>query len=202
MDNNQLKGIADALREMDKRAALCLNNHNYEEALVVYKEILRAQKMLNLESLYGRTLLNIANIYMIQEDYEEALKSLDEAMSMKSMQTNSVDRGNLRMSYANCLFKINKPSEAENELKSELRRNYNKSMCGKMELMLFSYYKEGDNKSAARMYADRAINHFKLDNNHEELLRALYSRVDYFRSIGQEQYARYDEIEINRLINA
>ena len=202
MKNNQLQNIVDILHEMDKRAAICLSNQNYDEALDVYKEILRAQKMLNLESLCGRTLLNIANIYMIQDNYEDAIDNINEAASIKSMQTNNDDRGNLKLCYANCLFKLDKPSEAELELKNELRKNYNKTICGKMELLLFSCYKENNNKSAARMYADKAINHFKLAQNTNELLRALYGRVDYFRSIGQEQYARYDEIEIERLTNS
>lgn len=201
MQNNQLQNIADILHEMDKKAALHLSNHNYTEALSVYKEVLRAQEQLKLEKLLGHTLLNMANIYMIQNNYNDALDAINRAASMKSIQTNNDDRGNLKICHANCLFNLNRAPEAETELKNELRKNFNKTLCGKMELLLFSYYKDSNNKSAARMFADKAINHFKLDRNTNELLRALYGRADYFRKIGQDQYARYDEIEIERLIN-
>lgn len=199
MKTSPMQGIADALLEMDKRAALFVANQNYDEALKVYKEILRAQEQLKLETLCGHTLLNMANIYMIQGDYESALQKINDAALIKSMQTNNEDRGNLRLCHANCLFQLNKAKEAESELKNELMKNNSKSLCGKMELLLFSYYRETNNRMAARTYVDKAINHFKLDKNNNELLRALRSRVDYFRSIGQEQFTRYDENEIECL---
>lgn len=202
MKTNPLQNIADALLKMDQRAALFLANQNYEEALNVYEEILKAQEQLKLEKLCGQTLLNMANIYMIQNDFDKAFDCINKAALLKTMQTNNNDRGNLKLCYANCLFRLGKAKEAELELKKELMKNYSKTLYGKMELMLFSYYMETNNKAAARTYVDKAINHFKLDQNTNELLRALHARVDYFKSVGQEQYARYDEIEIERLTNS
>lgn len=199
MKTNPLQNIADALLKMDQRAALFLANQNYEEALNVYEEILKAQEQLKLEKLCGQTLLNMANIYMVQNDFDKAFDCINKAALLKTMQTNNNDRGNLKLCYANCLFRLGKAKEAELELKKELMKNYSKTLYGKMELMLFSYYMETNNKAAARTYVDKAINHFKLDQNTNELLRALHARVDYFKSVGQEQYARYDEIEIERL---
>ena len=118
------------------------------------------------------------------------------------MQTDNNDRGNLKLSYANCLFRLGQANEAESELKKELMKSYSKTLSGKMELMLFSYYMENNNKAAARACVDKAINHFKLDKNTNDLLRALRARVDYFKSIGQDHYARYDEIEIEHLMNS
>ena len=201
MKTNPLQNIADTLLKMDKKAALFLANQNYEEALNAYEEILKAQEQLKLEKLCGQTLLNIANIYMVQNDYDKALKCINKASSLKTMQTNNNDRGNLKLSYANCLFRLGRAKEAELELQKELIKNYSKTLYGKMELLLFPYYMEPDNKAAARTYADKAINHFKLDQNTNELLRALRARVDYFKSVGQNNYARYDEIEIERLMN-
>ena len=66
MKNNPSQKIADILLEMDKKAALFLSVQKYDEALNVYKEILRAQEQLKLEKLCGQTLLNIANIYTLQ----------------------------------------------------------------------------------------------------------------------------------------
>ena len=202
MKTNPLQNIADTLLKMDKKAALFLADQNYEEALNAYEEILKAQEQLKLEKLCGQTLLNIANIYMVLNDYDKAFECINKAASLKTMQTNNNDRGNLKLCYANCLFKLGKAKEAESELKKELVKNYSKTLYGKMELMLFSYYMETNNKAAARTYADKAINHFKLDQNTNELLRALHARVDYFKSVGQAHYARYDEIEIERLTNS
>ena len=202
MKTNPLQNIADALLKMDQRAALFLANQNYEEALNVYEEILKAQEQLKLEKLCGQTLLNMANIYMVQNDFDKAFDCINKAALLKTMQTNNNDRGNLKLCYANCLFRLGKAKEAELELKKELMKNYSKTLYGKMELMLFSYYMETNNKAAARTYVDKAINHFKLDQNTNELLRALHARVDYFKSVGQEHYARYDEIEIERLMNS
>lgn len=202
MKTSPMQGIADALLEMDKRAALFVANQNYDEALNVYKEILRAQEQLKLETLCGRTLMNMANIYMIQDKHEDALEKINDAASIKAMQVNGDDRGTLMLCHANCLLRLGKAKEAELELKKELMKNYSKSLYGKMELMLFSYYMESSNKVMARTYIDKAINHFKLDQNMNELLRALHARVDYFRLMGQEHYARYDEIEIERLTNS
>ena len=202
MKTNPLQNIADTLLKMDKKAALFLANQNYDEALNAYEEILKAQEQLKLEKLCGQTLLNIANIYMIQNDYDKALECINKASSLKTMQTDNNDRGNLKLSYANCLFRLGQANEAESELKKELMKSYSKTLSGKMELMLFSYYMENNNKAAARACVDKAINHFKLDKNTNDLLRALRARVDYFKSIGQDHYARYDEIEIEHLMNS
>lgn len=199
MANSQAQSIADILLGMDKKAAHYLNNQNFDEALNVYKEILHAQEQLKLEKLCGQTLLNMANINMIQKNFEEAFECIDKASSLKTMMENNNDRGNLKLCYANCLFVLGKAKEAELELKNELRKNNNKTLCGKMELMLFSYYKENMDRINARAFVDKAINHFKMDQNKNELLRALQGRADYFKSIGQVQYAKFDECEIERL---
>ncbi|OWV13547.1 hypothetical protein [Fibrobacter sp. UWH1] len=202
MLSKQLKNIVDILHDMDKKAALFLSNQNYDDALAVYKEILKAQEQLKLEKLCGHTMLNIANIYMMQNDYDQALANISKAAMLKSMQSDNDDRGNLKLTQASCLFVMNKGKVAESELKNELRKNSNKTLCGKIELLLFSYYKDVQNRLAARTFIDKAINHFKLDHNKEELLRALKGRVDYFRSIGQGHYAQFDESEIERLMNS
>ena len=199
MNTDNLKRISDILHELDQRAGLAVADHNYDEALAIYQEILKAQGNLNLEKLCGHTMMNIANIYLLKEEYEKALVYVERASKLKTIQNDHKDSGNIQILRANISFLLQHLDEAEAILTREIKRNKNDSICGRMELMLFSHYMRSNRKSKARTVVDNAIKHFQVAKDKEELRRALECRVTYFKCLGQEQYARLDEMEIARL---
>lgn len=199
MNKENLQKISDILHELDQRAAFALQEQKYDEALMIYEEVLKAQENLRLEKLSGHTMLNIANIRMMKGEYEKALEYIERASGLKSLQKDHKDSGNIQIFRANCFFMLNRMEEAEKALTQEIRRNKNNTACGKMELLLYTIYMQTDKKGKARIAVDKAISHFKLDDNKAELKRALSCRVEYFRSVGQKMYAELDLAEIDKL---
>ncbi|SDB15014.1 hypothetical protein SAMN02910298_00801 [Pseudobutyrivibrio sp. YE44] len=200
MGRSEVKQIADILHEMDMRAAMALNECRLDDALNIYHEILKAQQQLKLEQFSGHTLLNIANIYMAMEAYSEALHYIDEAEKLKTIQRCDEDSANLQMFRSNCLYKMNQVSEAENILLKELKKNKDRRACGKIQLMLYSYYMDAKKNSKARSSIDSAINNFKTAGDNNELIRALNCRADYFTAVGQNVYAELDRSAVNNLV--
>jgi len=199
MKKEDAKRIADILKELDQRAARALLNKEYDEALMIYKEILKAQQDLKLEKLSGHTLLNMANVYMMRGECLSALSLIDQAAGLRSIQKDEVDRGNIEIFRANNMFLMNQDDEAERILLRELKRNKNHTACGQMELLLFGYYKRGKKNAKARSIVDKAISHFKLDQNKEELIKAYRCRAEHFMMNGQKLYADLDLAEIEKL---
>lgn len=199
MKKEDAKNIADMLKELDQRAARALLRQDYDEALMIYREVLKAQQNLKLEKLSGHTLMNIANVHMMKGECKQALSMIDQASKLKSIQKDELDRGNIELFRANNMFLMNKSEEAEQVLLRELRRNRNNTACGQMELLLFGYYQRGKKNAKARSIVDKAINHFKLDQNKEELIKAYHCRANHFMSVGQKLYAELDLAEIEKI---
>ena len=199
MSSEGTRKIADILKELDQRAAYALMDKKYDEALNIYREILRAQEGLGLEKLSGHTLLNMANICMLKGEFEEALSVIDRASKLKSLQKDDIDRGNLEIFRANSLFLLERSGEAENVLLQELKKNRNSTSCGQMEMLLFHHYRREKKNAKARGIVDKAISHFRADHNKEELIRALRGRVQYFLAAGQKMYAELDLAEIKNI---
>ncbi|MCR5458961.1 MAG: hypothetical protein K6F51_03590 [Acetatifactor sp.] len=199
MSREDAKKIADILKELDQRAARALLQKNHDEALMIYHEILKAQQDLGLEKLSGHTLLNMANVSMMKGDFTKALSMIEQAATLKSIQKDEKDRGNVEIFRANNMFLTNHAEEAEHILLRELKRNKNHTACGQMELLLFGYYRRGQKNAKARSIVDKAISHFKLDHNKEDLIRAYRCRADHFMELGQKLYAELDLAEIEKL---
>lgn len=199
MNKEKIQEISDILHELDQRAAFALKDQKYDEALIIYNEILRAQEQMKLEKLSGHTMVNIANIYTVKGEYESALEYIDKASELKSLQKDSCDSGNIQILRANILFMLKRPKEAEELLIQACKKNRDNVTCGRMAQTLFSYYVRIKEYPKARTYVDKAINHFRLSNNREELRKALSCRIEYFKLVGQTQYARYDEAELANL---
>lgn len=199
MSRESSQKIVDMLHEMDQRAAYALMEEDYDKALGMYKEILSAQEALKLEKLCGHTMLNMANIYLIKEDFDTAMEYIEKVSQIKIVMKDDVDRGNIEMFRANALFMYSDAKEAEKILLSELKKNKNHTSCGKMQLILYSYYMRENMKVKARTILEKAIGSFRVSGNKDELKRALTYRMNYFLSVGQPQYAKLDEAEIARI---
>lgn len=199
MNKEKIQEISDILHELDQRAAFALKDQKYDEALIIYSEILRAQEEIKLEKFSGHTMLNIANICTVKGEYERALEYVDKASELKALQNDPCDSGNIQILRANILFMLQRPKEAEELLIQASKRNHDDVTCGRMALTLFSYYVRIKEYPKARKYVDKAINLFRLSNNREELRHALSCRIEYFKLLGQAQYAKYDEAELSTL---
>lgn len=199
MNREAAKTIADILKELDQRAARALLNKEYDEALRIFDEILKAQRELKLERLSGHTLLNMANTCLMKGDCEKALSLMDQATELKTIQKDEADRGNVELVRANCFFLMRKNEEAEQLLLRELKRNKNYAACGRMELLLFRYYENERKNAKARSIVDKAIAHFQLAQNKEELMNAYRCRASHFTAAGQKMYAELDLAEIVKL---
>jgi len=199
VNKEQLQNISDILHELDQRAAFALKDQKYDEALAIYGEILRAQETLKLEKFSGHTMINMANIHTVRGEYETALEYIDRAAALKALQKDPRDSGNIQILRANIFFLLGRAEEAEALLTQECKRNRDDVTCGQIELVLYSYYMRAKKYSKARTFVDKAINHFRLGDNQEELRRALACRIEYFRRMGQAQYAKFDEAELSAL---
>ena len=199
MKKEDAKNIANILKELDQRAARALMQKEYDEALMIYREVLKAQQDLKLEKLSGHTLLNMASLYMMKGEFTQALALIDQASELKSIQKDELDRGNIEIFRANNMFLMNQAEKAEQLLLRELRRNRNHTACGQIELLLFGYYQKEKKNMKARTYIDNAISHFKMDDDHEELIKAYRCRADHFIANGQKAYAELDLAAIGKL---
>lgn len=199
MKSEHIKKISDILLELDQRSAFALAEKRYDDAFEIYEEILKAERDLKLDRLIGHTLLNMANICMIKAMPEKALEYIDEAANMKELQADAKDRGNIQISRANCLFLLNRGEEAEKVLTKELMKNRDHLICGQIECILFSYYMRTEKNTKARGAIDKAIQYFELDNNKEELKKAIICRIELMELSGQKQYAELDRRKLEEI---
>ena len=200
MNDEAAKKIADIIHNLDQRAVHALMEQRYEDALIVYEEVLKAYQALKLERERGRTLLNIANTLLALNRPEEAMARLEEATAIPELVRDAKDRTMLQMFRANTLILLKRLSEAERLLTDTLRSCRTPLLIGQLELLRFNCYWQSGQRTKARSSVDRAIQSIEMSQNREELKRALHCRIRYFEASGQSMFAAGDRARLKKLL--
>lgn len=200
MSKEQAKKIADLLHGLDKKAALALAERRYEDAILIYEEVLKAETELKLERERGHTMMNLANTLLALGRNEEAMVFLDTAAELPEIKRNGKDSVMLQLYRASALFRMDRRVEAERLLSDTLRTCRDYLLIGRLELMRFDCYLQSGQKAKARSSVDRAVQSFELAKNQEELKRALLCRIRFFESTGQSMYAVGDRNRLKKLL--
>lgn len=78
IDNQQL---AETLKLLNKKAILEFNSGRFDEAIESFKQSNLLEQNLGLVKQHAQTLINIANIHYLKGSFNEALVSLEEAIT-------------------------------------------------------------------------------------------------------------------------
>lgn len=200
MSKEQAKKIADLLHGLDQKAALALAERRYEDALLIYEEVLKAETELKLEKERGHTMMNLANTLLALGRNEEAMTHLDAAAGIPEIRRDGKDSVMVQLYRASALFRMDRRTEAERLLTDTLRTCRDHLLIGRLELMRFDCYWQSDQRTKARGSVDRAIQSFQLAKDREELKRALYCRIQFFEATGQAMYAVGDRNWLKKLL--
>ena len=200
MSKEQAKKIADLLHGLDKKAALALTENRYEDAVLIYEEVLKAETELKLEKERGHTMMNLANTLLALGRNEEAMAYLDTAAGIPEIRRDSRDSVMLQIYRASALFRMDRRTEAERLLTDTLRTYRDHLLIGRLELMRFDCYWQSGQRTKARASVDRAVQSFELAKNQEELKRALLCRIRFFEATGQSMYAVGDRNRLKKLL--
>ena len=200
MSKEQAKKIAELLHGLDQKAVQALAVGRYEDALTVYREVLKAEQELKLEKESGHTMMNIANTLLALGRNEEAMAYLDAAAGNPEIRRSGKDTTMVQLYRASALFRMNRLGEAERLLTDTLRTCRDNALIGKLELMRCDCYWQSGQSAKVRSSLDRAVRCLELANDQETIKRALMYRIRFFERAGQAVYAAGDRDRLQKLL--
>ncbi len=77
--------ILEMVDELEERASIAIGEANYDDALKIYREILKAYEALKMERNCGLTLLSMAKVLLLQGKVENARELVDIASDINSL---------------------------------------------------------------------------------------------------------------------
>ncbi len=77
--------ILEMVDELEERASIAIGEANYDDALKIYREILKAYEALKMERNCGLTLLTMAKVLLLQGKVENARELVDIASDINSL---------------------------------------------------------------------------------------------------------------------
>ena len=101
MNIEEKNKILEMVSDLDQRASIAIGEGNYEDALKVYREILKAYEALKMEKECGLTLLNMAKVLLLQGKIENARELVDIASDINGLIEENAEAVNIQFLRAN-----------------------------------------------------------------------------------------------------
>lgn len=199
-DDSQI--IANGLKQLHSRAITAISQNNYDDAIACYNQILTFEQNLKWHRQQAETLVNLANLFIIKNDFTGAESSLEQAIKLMRTYGTAADIANINLIQAHIAESKGNHRQSQTILENCIRANIPISIKGRALMQLAAFFLESNELAKAQDLYGKAIDAFESCKETTFLIQCLHKRAELFQLSGQVQWRNRDLARIEQLISS